>query len=114
MIFAKLLLPVLAVFGVICTFKLANDIGMMDMIEQAIARRTVPDSSLPMRTVWTGISGLDNALSMTVCIFAPITDGNHPTLAALGAHFSGQITAIWVVLVLESFRVGNAWRVISL
>lgn len=116
LIFAKITLPLLAVIGVLGTFKLAKDNGFIDLLNASLAsaRPTLPDSILPLRTRWTGIAAIDKQAATFVSFFWACLDGKTPALSLQAVHFMGQGTALWVLLLVESFRVGNAWRLVSL
>ena len=113
---AKLILVALIAVGGVGTWKFAMDNGTIDTINKA-AKAPNPvllDSSEPMREGWTGIGPLDEQLRVLLGFFWPIFEGNLPTLGFLSLQFYGQLIAIWMLLLVESFRVANAWRLVSL
>lgn len=114
--FAKLLLVALIAAGIMSTWKFSFENGTFDTIDKATAgtEATLPGSSIVMRTRWTGIGLIDQQLSVLLAFFWPIFQGDYPPLCFLTLQFYGQWIAIWILLLVESFRIANAWRIISL
>lgn len=79
----------------------------------ALARRSIesgklPSFDAPLRTVYTGIKEVDHVLTLLTTFFYPALDGNNPGLLLHGVGFSGTFGATWTLIVLESWRKGNA------
>lgn len=65
-------------------------------------------------TSFTGYGPPDELLATFLVFFWPVVDGENPSTSLIGFVFAGQAVAIWIALVLEGLRKGNAGRVISL
>lgn len=111
---SRLLLPFLGVVGTLGTAKLSIDNGTFRMLEQASATRTLIDSSTGLFTNWTGIAAVDQYLGLMVNLFHAGLSGKNPTLTLQMVHFTGQLIGIYTILIAESFRISNRFRVISL
>lgn len=114
MTLAKSALPLLITAAVYGTHKLANENGLFALIDSAIAARQAPDVDYALQTHWTGIEGIDNLFSLLLTFFLPAVNGKHPTVTLQGAYFFGQLISLYTLMVVESFRVGNAWKAVSL
>jgi hypothetical protein len=78
---------------------------------------------LPTHSKWTttsfptsfaGYDPPDGLLATLLVFFWPVVDGENPGASLIGFVFVGQAVAMWIVMVLEGLRKGNAGRVISL
>jgi len=112
---AKFTLPLLAALALYSTFyqSTLNDFIPYLRTLQASASPYLPDSSLPLRAHWTGILVLDRLAVQFIAFFWPVLSGEHPAFSLQAVHFLGQGYAIWTLLLVEAFRVGNTWRAVS-
>lgn len=106
----------LAITGYLATWNFSFKNGQFDKINTLIAspQPMLPESMIPMRTHWTGVKALDDGLVTFQAFFYPILSGQNPALSLVGFHFYGQGMATWLLMLVESFRVGNSWKPISL
>jgi len=113
---AKLLLPALAIVGFLGTHKLAMDNGLYKMIAVNLKSSSpqLEGTNFSQRTQWTGFKAIDSHLSLMVSFFWPMLSGNIPNLTLMSTHFLGQGMSIWMLMLIETFRVGNTWRLVSL
>lgn len=113
---ARFILPTLAITAVLSTYLLAYNNGYLSMLFSAISapNATIPDLNLPLKTNYTGIHELDKVFAQFVVVFSAIVGGTRPEATLQGVHFLGQGLAIWVLVCVEGYRVGNAWKAISL
>lgn len=110
----KLLLPFLGIAGFFGTAKLSIENGTFKLLEQASANRTLIDSTDGLFTNWTGISAVDEYLGLMINLFYAGLSGKNPSLTVQMVHFSGQLIGIYTILIAESFRISNRFRIISL
>lgn len=111
---AKLILPCLAIVAFWSTLKLASDNETFALIEKTVSTRKFPDSEIPLLWQWTGIESVDDIFRLMVNIIYPLYDGKNPKNTLQAVHFFGQLVSIYVLMMVESFRVGNAWKGVSL
>ncbi len=62
----------------------------------------------------TGVTALDEQLKVLVAFFWPVINGSHPDVSLHAANFAFQGSVLWLLLVVESLRKGNDWKVVSL
>lgn len=113
---AKLTLPLLAALALYSTFYQSTLNGFIPYLRALQSSRSpyLPDSTFPLRAHWTGIPVLDRLAVQFIAFFWPVLDGANPSFSLQAVHFLGQGYAIWTLLVVEAFRVGNTWRAVSL
>lgn len=63
---------------------------------------------------YTQIGWLDKQLTVLVTFFAPVVDMNQGALSMFSIFGTGQFGAAWTLMVMESLRMGNRRRVVSL
>ncbi|KAJ5938135.1 hypothetical protein N7454_004477 [Penicillium verhagenii] len=97
------------VFYAIFYFSYVN--GLDELGKQAVASGKLPGLNEPLRTVYTGIEAIDRVLTLLTTFFYPALDGQSPTLLLHSIGFSGTFGAAWTLVVLESWRKGNAGTV---
>lgn len=68
----------------------------------------------PLKKIYTGIAAVDYQLTVLILFFYNVVDGSHPGACLQAYHFVGQTFAGYALLVLESLRYGNEWKIISL
>jgi hypothetical protein len=87
-------------------FAFAN--GLLAQNDIVIASGKLPGTNDPLRTVYTGIGPVDRLLTLLTIFFYPALDGQSPGLLVHSLGFSGTFGAAWTLVVLESWRKGNA------
>ncbi|KAJ5782330.1 hypothetical protein N7457_004104 [Penicillium paradoxum] len=95
-----------SVFYAIFYFSWIN--GLDALGHKCIESGKLPTVDAPLRTVYTGIEVVDNMLALLVTFFYPTLDGSNPGLLLHGIAFTGTFGATWTLIVLESWRKGNA------
>ncbi|QDS76170.1 hypothetical protein FKW77_007745 [Venturia effusa] len=111
---AKITLPTLFLTALGGTHYLMSKNGTMDLISTSIRAKKLPGTNKTLRTRWTGIKRIDNLLSLFVLFFMPLVDYKTPGLSMHGLHFGGQLASYWILVVIESFRLGNRGRAVAL
>ncbi|KAJ5969670.1 hypothetical protein N7501_005918 [Penicillium viridicatum] len=89
-------------------FYFASINGLDALARKSIESGKLPTIDAPLRTVYTGINAVDHVLALLTTFFYPALDGNNPGLLLHGVGFSGTFGATWTLIVLESWRNGNA------
>lgn len=97
------------VFYAIFYFSRVN--GLLDLSTESIASGKLPGLDETLRTVYTGVEPIDRLLTVLTTFFYPVLDGQNATLLLHGVGFSGTFGAAWTLVVLESWRKGNAGTV---
>lgn len=112
---SKLVLSSTAILGFLSTLKYSADNGFFEIINRLTATKkpTLPGSEIVMRTEWTGVQPIDEVLCSMIAFFWIVISGSSPTLSFQSVHFYGQGIATWLLMLVESFRVGNSWKFIS-
>ncbi|CAG8285496.1 unnamed protein product [Penicillium nalgiovense] len=94
------------VFYAIFYFSYIN--GLDALGRKSIESGKLPSIDAPLRSVYTGIEEVDHVLTLLTTFFYPTLDGSNPGLLLHGVGFSGTFGATWTLIVLESWRKGNA------
>jgi hypothetical protein len=94
------------VFYAIFYFSFIN--GLDALGRKSIESGKLPTVDAPLRMVYTGLEPLDQLLATLTTFFYPTLDGSNPGLLLHGAAFTGTFGATWTLVVLESWRKGNA------
>ena len=68
----------------------------------------------PLKSTFTGIRGIDDQLKVLVIFFLPVVDGSAPSTSLQSLHFGGQLVAAYTLCMIESLRMGNRGKIISL
>jgi hypothetical protein len=97
------------VFYAIFYFSYIN--GLDALGRESIESGKLPGVNEPLRTVYTGIEPVDHLLALLTTFFYPSLDGQNPGLLLHSIGFSGTFGATWTLVVLESWRKGNAGTV---
>jgi len=97
------------VFYAIFYFAKAN--GLDALGQQTIASGKLPGLNEPLRNFYTGVEPIDRILTLLTVFFYPTLDGQSPGLLLHSIGFSGTFGAAWTLVVLESWRKGNAGTV---
>ncbi|KAJ5496510.1 hypothetical protein N7463_008497 [Penicillium fimorum] len=92
-------------------FYFASTNGLDALARKFVESGKLPSIDAPLRTVYTGIEAVDSVLALLTVFFYPTLDGNNPALLLHGIGFSGTFGATWTLIVLESWRKGNAGTV---
>ena len=100
----------LSLFGVYALWFLFLNNGSSDMLNTSKEAGYLPDTTLPLKVVYTGIPPIDSIFVILNAFFWPAGDGNNPTLSLLCFQFLGQFLAAWPLLVLDSLRAGNVGK----
>ncbi|KAJ5355941.1 hypothetical protein N7517_010550 [Penicillium concentricum] len=89
-------------------FYFASINGLDALARKSMESGKLPSIDAPLRTVYTGIEAVDHVLALLTVFFYPTLDGHNPGLLLHGIGFSGTFGATWTLIVLESWRKGNA------
>jgi hypothetical protein len=100
------------VFYTIFYFSYTN--GLDALGHKAIDSGKLPGVNAPLRTLYTGVEPIDRILTLLTVFFYPSLDGQSPTLLLHSIGFSGTFGAAWTLVVLESWRKGNAGTIVAL
>lgn len=90
-------------------FSWAN--GLHELGHKALESGKLPALNEPLRTEYTGVEPIDRILALLTTFFYPTLDGSSATLLLHSIGFSGTFGAAWTLVVLESWRKGNAGTV---
>jgi hypothetical protein len=111
-----ILLPLLSATGFLGTWILAGSNGTVAMLE-ALAKQDAPllpgSSDLLLRT-YTGIAPIDRQLTVLVTFFAPVLDPKNGALTVFSIFGLGQFGGAWMLMMMESMRMGNKGKIVSL
>lgn len=97
------------VFYAIFYFSYIN--GLEELGHKAMDSGKLPGLNEPLRTLYTGVEPIDRLLTQLTTFFYPALDGQSPTLLLHSIGFAGTFGAAWTLVVLESWRRGNAGTV---
>lgn len=114
---AKFTLPLFSIAGYYCTWIFSEESGYFAMARQVRDRvpQYLPGTEAPIKLVYTGIRyPIDHYLSLLATLFWPVVDGSSPHLSLQAFQFAFQFMALWTVFEMETRRLGNKGRVISL
>ncbi|KAJ5204309.1 uncharacterized protein N7498_005188 [Penicillium cinerascens] len=98
----------LSAFAFYAIFYFSYINGLDALGHKAIDSGKLPGVNAPLRTHYTGVEPIDRILSLLTVFFYPALDGQSPTLLLHSIGFSGTFGAAWTLVVLESWRKGNA------
>jgi hypothetical protein len=94
---------------------LATRNGTFDIVQDVVAQNGFfPGTRDSLLTFYTGYKPLDSHLAGLVTFFAPVVDLRNGDLTLAGIFGLGQIGAAWALMMLESLRLGNKGRIVSL
>ncbi|KAL4790505.1 hypothetical protein BDV19DRAFT_333247 [Aspergillus venezuelensis] len=110
---AKLILPLLSLLVFYTIFYFSEINGANKLVKESIASEKLPGSDAPLRKVYTGVELLDEVLTLLTVFFWPTTDGSNVSLLMHSICFSGTLGSAWVLVSLEAWRKGNAWKVVA-
>jgi hypothetical protein len=111
-----ILLPLLALLGGYGTWALGARNGTFDMLIALLGQNEPKflETQDPLLMKYTGIKALDHQLTVLVTFFAPVVDIKNPALNLFAIWGLGQFGALWTLMVMESMRMGNKGKAISL
>ncbi|EKV11006.1 AtmA protein [Penicillium digitatum] len=89
-------------------FYFASINGLDALSRKSIESGKLPSIDAPLRTVYTGVEAIDHVFTLLTTFFYPMLDGHNPGLLLHSFGFSGTFGATWTLIVLESWRKGNA------
>ncbi|KAI9682380.1 MAG: hypothetical protein M1817_000434 [Caeruleum heppii] len=112
----KGLLAVLPFVAYYCVISLASRNGLSAALDGiSVAKEpTLPGTTAPLTTHFTGVPAIDHTLVVLITFFWPLLDGRSPAASLQAFHFEGQFLSTAVVLELEARRAGNRWTAFSL
>ncbi|KZF21035.1 hypothetical protein L228DRAFT_262102 [Xylona heveae TC161] len=112
---AKVLLLCLSAAGFYSTWSLSFRNGFFDQIMSLVENQNsfLPGTEEPLKLQYVGIPALDKQLAILVTFWYPLVDGRTPEASLHAFKFVANFIAIWVVFVVESYRLSNKWRVVS-
>lgn len=99
--------------GLYLTIILAVQNGTIGTIQGIQNSGNLPQSEIPLRRFYTGISPIDNQLSSLIIFFWPIADAHLPTLTVFWVNFCGELVMSWTLIMIEGMRKGNKGSLIS-
>jgi hypothetical protein len=101
--------PLFLSMCIFAIFWFAENNGLRALAKQCLENETLPGTKEMLRTKYTGIQAIDHLLSILATFFWPALDGSNPSLTLHSIMFAGAFGSAWVLVVLESWRKGNAW-----
>ncbi|KAJ5682179.1 hypothetical protein N7462_005344 [Penicillium macrosclerotiorum] len=104
----KIVLFSLSAFALYAIFYFSYVNGLDELARHAVASGKLPGLDAPLRTLYTGFEPIDHILTLLTTFFYPSLDGQSSTLMLHSIGFSGTFGAAWTLMVLESWRKGNA------
>jgi hypothetical protein len=107
------LLSLLGAFG---TWGLAKSNGLLVAIDALVSQDQpeFPGTHALLLKSYTSINFIDYQLSSMVTFIAPLLDFSHGETSLFGLHGLGQLGAAWTLMMMESMRMGNRARTVSL
>ena len=115
--FVKYALPFLSAAGYYCLWVISERNGLFDQLRQVqdADPPLLPGTDVPIKRVYTGIAvPVDHYLATLVTLFWPAVDGSSQNLSLHAYEFAGQVMAMWILLGIETRRLGNRGKIISL
>jgi hypothetical protein len=95
---------------------LAGSNGTFDIVKAVLAQDEpkFPGTQDLLLLKYTGLKFLDRQLVVLVTFFAPVVDAESSALNLFSIWGFGQFGAVWTLMVMESMRLGNKGRAVSL
>lgn len=95
---------------------LGSENGTFDAITDGLKAKSPVFPGTTDAIVWkhSGVEVLDNQMRILVSFFAPVVDSINPELNLFSIFVLGQFGAAWALLMMESMRMGNKGRIVSL
>ena len=109
----QLMLVGLSLFSIYGTWGLFGGNGTMEISADYKKAGMLPGTTVPFRSVYTGIPQFDGFLVTVNSFFWQVLDGSHPTYALHSFRFGGQVIALWSLVMLDGMRQGKKGRINS-
>lgn len=105
----------LSAFALYSEFYFAFSNGLLELSDKVAVDKLIPNlDNEPLRTVYTGVELVDRLFILLGTFFWPTVDGNNPALTLHTLAFAGAFGSAWVLILLEGWRKGNAWKPVAL
>lgn len=113
---SKFILLLFCGAGFYATWYLLLNNGSTDHMAQIrdVGPRLLPGTNEPLKTKYVGVEMVDYQLTVLDLFFWEAVDGSRPDASLFCYHFAGQVFSGWGLLMVESMRHGNSWRIVSL
>ncbi|KAL1847750.1 hypothetical protein Plec18170_008411 [Paecilomyces lecythidis] len=104
----------LSAFALYSEFYFAFSNGLLELSDKVAVDKLIPNlDNEPLRTVYTGVELVDRLFILLGTFFWPTVDGNNPALTLHTLAFAGAFGSAWVLILLEGWRKGNAWKLVA-
>jgi hypothetical protein len=100
--------PAFIALGIFSIFWFADSNGLQALTKQCIEDKILPGIKEPLRTEYTDVQAIDHVLTILTTFFWSALDGSDPALTLHTILFAGAFGSAWILVVLESWRKGNA------
>lgn len=109
-------LPLLSIAGAYGTWVLGAQNGTFQILTDILSQRHAqfPGTEATLVRHYTMISAIDHQLQILVAFFAPVVGSGNNSLVLFGIMGAGQFGATWTLLMMESQRLGNKGKLVSL
>lgn len=113
---AQVILLFLSVIGFYGTWYLIFHNGTVEKMAHIrdVGPRKLPGTEAPLKLSYTGFDFVDYQLTVLALFFWETVDGSMPNASLHVFHFAGQIAGAYGLIIVESMRAGNRWRLVSL
>ncbi|KIV82269.1 hypothetical protein PV11_04390 [Exophiala sideris] len=110
----KILLILLSIAGFWTLWAFPYQNGLLKILSQQNEPGAVipGPTAAPMKQTYTGIGPVDKQLTILVSFFYTAIDGNRADVSLSFLYLGGQVLAAWVLVMIESLRVGNQGKFI--
>ncbi|KAK4943508.1 hypothetical protein LTR10_016999 [Elasticomyces elasticus] len=110
----KILLILLSIAGFWTLWAFPYQNGLLKILSQQNEPGAVipGPTAAPMKQTYTGIGPVDKQLTILVSFFYTAIDGNRADVSLSFLYLGGQVLAAWVLVIIESLRVGNQGKFI--
>ena len=112
----QVILLLLSVIGFYGTWYLILNNGTVEKMAHIrdVGPRELRGTEAPLKTSYTGFDFVDQQLTVLALFFWETVDGSMPNVSLHVFHFGGQIAGAYGLVLIESMRAGNRWRLVSL
>jgi len=106
----------LSLLGAFGTWGLARTNGLLESITALVSRDQplFPGTDANLLKSYTNIRFVDYQLSSMAVFVAPLLNFKHGEVSLFGIQGFGQLGAAWTLMMMESMRMGNRARTVSL